>query len=540
MGRYVVVTDMPGIKQFIFADDTLAEIRGASALLDRLNREDTPHLLKKYLQRSGASLIQTVFANAGTGQFLVEANDSRSIDRAIDMLSSDLRTLSEGEVRLAYGLATFESTRDYHQAVAEAHARLRRLRETGDGHCAVTLMPLMMECESLSHLPAEGRFAWGQESRFLSAASRLKRAESRESRREGAWAEWMVHLAKGDRRLSHVNWERLRPRDFEDIGEASSRSGYIGLVYADGNAMGRLVQELDDADTAGEFSRIVDSCIRHACYTALEQVLAAEVQVIREASQDHIPSRLPADILLLGGDDMLVVLPADRALCFAQAAMQQFTEAARKEIAKLGPPVRTFFEERLPPGHGPTISCGVAFGRDSYPFYLLLDLAEELLRQAKGAGSEDLSKTEFWAPGYLDFHLISGAASHELEAVRRDVYQIATNEKRTTRPLSLEKLGSLRQAVGLLRAVSFPPSKLHDLFEAATVRQPATAEYRAREIFSRCGPKQREALWEALVRLGGIHSFPWSQTREGSRMFTALADLAEAYYLLPANEGNAT
>ena len=37
MTRFLVQIDTPGIKQFIFGTDALAEIRGASALLDRLN-----------------------------------------------------------------------------------------------------------------------------------------------------------------------------------------------------------------------------------------------------------------------------------------------------------------------------------------------------------------------------------------------------------------------------------------------------------------------------------------------------------------------
>jgi len=41
MQRFLVVIDTPGIKQFVFGTDALAEIRGGSALLDRLNRIET-------------------------------------------------------------------------------------------------------------------------------------------------------------------------------------------------------------------------------------------------------------------------------------------------------------------------------------------------------------------------------------------------------------------------------------------------------------------------------------------------------------------
>jgi hypothetical protein len=43
----------------------------------------------------------------------------------------------------------------------------------------------------------------------------------------------------------------------------------VAMTYADGNAMGRLVQELDSADIYAAFSEIVDDSIRMACFEAL-------------------------------------------------------------------------------------------------------------------------------------------------------------------------------------------------------------------------------------------------------------------------------
>ena len=56
MPRFLVVIDTPGIKQFVFGTDPLAEVRGASALLDRLNRRDTESELASRLQAAGARL----------------------------------------------------------------------------------------------------------------------------------------------------------------------------------------------------------------------------------------------------------------------------------------------------------------------------------------------------------------------------------------------------------------------------------------------------------------------------------------------------
>lgn len=67
MQQFLVVTDTPGIKQFVFGTDPLAEVRGASALLDRLNRRETPRILSESLAAGGGRLQRTVYANGGTG-----------------------------------------------------------------------------------------------------------------------------------------------------------------------------------------------------------------------------------------------------------------------------------------------------------------------------------------------------------------------------------------------------------------------------------------------------------------------------------------
>src|SRR5262249_49868721 len=150
----------------------------------------------------------------------------------------------------------------------------------------------------------------------LSEASQFKREESRRSRRGILWSGWMEFLDSDGRFRDQA--DNLRYRDAEGIGDDSRRKGYVGVVYADGNAMGRLVQEIDSRDVCKAFSELVDGSVRAACYEALRDVCASEIAAARDAlARGSCPRRLPADILLLGGDDLVVLLPADRALSFA-------------------------------------------------------------------------------------------------------------------------------------------------------------------------------------------------------------------------------
>ena len=237
--------------------------------------------------------------------------------------------------------------------------------------------------------------------------------------------------------------------------------------------MGRLVQELNSVETTAAFSKIVDGCIRKACFEVLAQVCSTEIAEIREAVSRNPEAKLPpipADILLLGGDDLLVLLPAGRALPFVEAASARFEELTRTQITNWrDPTTRAFFTDSKRLGsQGFTLSFGVAMARANYPFYLLLDLAEQLLKNAKRAGSEDPRRGAFWAPAYVDFHVVTSALSQDLDTIRSRDYLAETPHRRTLRPFAVGVLGDLRRALSRLRTCEppMPRSKLHDLFES--------------------------------------------------------------------------
>lgn len=541
MERFLLITDTPGIKQFVFGTDTLAEVRGASALLDRLNREETECILRTNLPAS--SRLEAVYANGGTSQFVVEA-DRESVETSIQALARTYRDSTGNDARIVWGLVSWPDSTSYNDAITEAHLQMRTRRETSSPNQCSPLIPLMHECASASHLPSRTTaYRWADETpAMLSDAAVRKRDESRKKGRHGTWPGWMAHLADGDSWPDEDKWPGLRPKgavDFEKSRQRTklaARRGYVGLVYADGNAMGRLVQETDSPETCQAFSTIVDDSIREACYHALTQVCSPEVAAVREGRSK---GPLPADILLLGGDDLLVLLPSDLALDFSLLVTEEFESLTRDRIAKLPEgPARQFFRDRHV--ERMTISCGVAFATATYPFYLLLDLAEELLRSAKKAGSRDPGVGPYFAPAYIDFHLVVGPQGADLSAVRELDYLVgaAENRQRTLRPYSVDRLKNLREGIRLLQSARLPRSKLQDLWAAALEPRVPQAEARCRELFSRLGsasnPAERKALWQALRNLGMAENFPWCPL--GNSMATALADLVEAVDLFPGEE----
>ena len=540
---FVVLIDVQSIKKFVFGTDALSEVRGASALLDWLNQEEMERCLRDH-PGMDQTRVETVYANGGSAQFLVHGGDEPAIRTACTSLTRHVREQTGGEVRMVFGVAPFQDDTEYRRAVDMVHFQLRGQREFASGHFSTALMPAAMECQSASHLPAEHGLDDHGEQVVLSAASHQKRQFGRSALEhahgQGPWSGWMRYLAaKGpwpQRDYSH----QLRCQSITDIGDRSAWRNYVGVVYADGNAMGQVVQAIDSPETSRQFSAIVDTSIRQACFTALSEVCRHEIEAVREAVERNADvNPLPADILLLGGDDLLVALPADRALDFTMRITDLFELFTRERIAELqDTEVREFFHAQLGRDTGFTISCGVAIVKSTYPFYLARDLAEQLMNNAKRAViGQNVADAD---PARIDFHVVTGANSHTLDQVRRVDYRVDSHAVRTLRPLTRDQLQNLKASVQMLRKVRFPRSKLHELQEASLVESQQQASRRIKDVFGRCrsatrNGSERLALWQAVHNLmppEASFQFPWFVLED--TQWLCVADIMEAYELFPS------
>ena len=534
---FVIQFDIPSIKSYVFGTDPLNEIRGASARLDWLNREEMERILHEH---SGSHTIRKVYANGGSAQFVVGASDEWTVEIACRAVVRHIRQQTGGEVRTVYGIGALSVEGSYRSAVRSAHFRMRCQREFATGHYSLSGMPMIMECDLASHLPA----AYGHRDadgnpRMLSESSYQKLYEGRKARTGGLWDGWMHHLGQAGPWPTPDDWANLRYSGITDLGEHSSWRDHVGVVYADGNAMGTLVQALDTPETYRQFSTIVDESIREACYSSLYHISRNEVERVRLGGGGDSQSRsLPADILLLGGDDLLVAVPADRALDFALNVTGEFERLTREKFATLqDEDTRRFFGDLLV-DRGVTISCGVAIVKATYPFYLSLDLAEQLLKNAKRLPGAS-SKADLHDPTRIDFHVVAAANSSALHEVREQDYHTSTDASRTLRPLSRSQLQLLRDSARELGRAGLPRSKLHELRDASLTQSANLAGLRIRDIFARCrhdaNRSQRGALWNAIKRLcPDDHDldFPWF--RGSGRRVLCVVDIVDACNLFPA------
>jgi len=148
---FLVVVGVPSIKNYVFGTDRLIEIRGASALLDYLNREKTETFIKEHLANSE---IKRVFANGGSAQFIVTAKE-KDLNRCMELLRGYFHNETKGGLRLVWGKAEFIDN-NYKAALDKAFLESERAeQELPIGTTAMIHTGYLRECDSCSGIASK-------------------------------------------------------------------------------------------------------------------------------------------------------------------------------------------------------------------------------------------------------------------------------------------------------------------------------------------------------------------------------------------------
>lgn len=496
--QYLVVMDVPGIKEYVFGTDRLVEIRGASALLDHLNRVVT---LKFLEDRLGKHEVKCVFAGGGAGQFIIKAEKHR-LEKIISELKGLFVQRSKGGLRLICGVAEFSGGK-YNAALEHAFFKLKEEREEVPFvPCTQLHTGFIRECESCSGMAFQLTH-YGNDKRLLCdvCAEKLKYG-----RKKGLWTEFAIYL-QGQGVAADS------PDNFEEIGElCSARKGYTALVYADGNGIGRLVRKIRNEDQFKFFSETVDQSIREACHEALYTCCKP------------IDGKVPANILLLGGDDLLVYLTAETALPFAIDVAKRFSKKTKRRFVQYTSD--SFFADTVK-GKGLSISLGIAYGKSYTPFSIMLDQAEELLKSAKQAGALDSKAEGYFSPTYIDYHLSSHFNQIKVGDCRKNhlILHGAKPVKLYLKPYSLQDAEALLEHAKELVGKKIPRTRLKRLGYAPSLGK-VNGTLECLKLYSRTRKEdQRLAIWTALGRFDCATNIPWKETP--SHDTTVLVDLIE-------------
>lgn len=203
-----------------------------------------------------------------------------------------------------------------------------------------------------------------------------------------------------------------------DLEELAKEGNWIAVIHADGNSMGKIVQGLlreaeeqkkDVRNLLSKFSKKINEATQKATQSAFKQVVLPSTDLSKEEP--------PLRPLLLGGDDLSLIIRADLALDFTHIFLQQFEANTKTLYSELGIPSLK---------NGLTACAGIAYIKRNYPIHYGMTLAESMSSYAKKVAKAVSGKES--TPSCIAFHKVQSSFVEDYEEIIKRVLTADDNK----------------------------------------------------------------------------------------------------------------
>lgn len=443
----LLIADTAGIQPYIFGSNRLRENFGASYLVDQTtgawalqivsqiasghcnvrddDRLDPDWCIERSANGGGIEVIYS-----GGGNFLALFGSTELSDLFERILSTRVLADAPG---LDLVIARQEIDRQQ-EAFSDALDRLLKklagIKQSRPRSTPLAGLSVTQLCRSTG-LPAIGMIRKSRDEPLMAVSAEILAKLAVAEPRANA-------PSPAEQRLYEIlDWDArdpfVFPREFADLGATKGAHNYMAVVHADGNGMGKRLEQVLKQTPGGfrseiralrAFSRSVTEAGRMALHDMLVELRQSinwkqgmpviEHPTLPQLSIRLAPSEdgsgrwfLPFRPLVFGGDDVTFVADGRIGLELATGFLRAF---ARRTTD-------------LPGGADSASACaGVAIVKAGRPFAAAYALAEELCASAKRFRRESRV-----AAGCMDWHFSSTATAGSLEELRRREYGVQIN-----------------------------------------------------------------------------------------------------------------
>lgn len=358
---YLYGASVQGIQNFIFQTNELKDIVGASELVAQI-------CTQLFRETVGEPYRYEALIIGAAGNVRYYFDDLEACARTVCDFPRRVMIEAPG---ITISQAVVEMTGDFPDSINELEEKLRSQRNQPQP--SLTLGALGMKRSNKTGLPLVASEGSGKcvdmttaaKRRYIHALSLAKKS---------------FYGTESDKKVDADQYPY-------DIAKLTDRNDWIAIVHADGNSLGQIVQRIGgDIAQYRRFSQLLDEATERAANAAFEKL------GVREG--DAYPLRP----IVLGGDDMTVIIRGSLAIAYAQEFIRQFEyHTGQGELGKI-----VHRATGLP---CLTACAGVAFIKSSYPFHYGYKLAEELCSAAK-KDAKSHSATGESIPSCLMFHKV--------------------------------------------------------------------------------------------------------------------------------------
>lgn len=516
MAKYLVAIETVKIKEFIFSTNKMRVIRGASYLLDYMNKVEVPKILKS----NGVEKDDIIYVGAGNAKFFV--NDEDIAKKIIAEVKGKYDIEAPGaKVVGVYVKTEYEKGKESPEGrkiwdcideLAEKTAI-----EKNKGFSMLNIdFPFIEKCELSGTEPAEvwadrlerdlenlglmkdkkflPEYAKDQEINLYSLEKSIKNLaktthkisnssfrkilfsylfkkmkiheytyanEKNENKGVGFYEFIKDYIVEDSDGNTKINIDTTI-QDFQDT------DSFIGLMYSDGDGLGDFLKKSKDEfinlkthnaedkylEFMGEFSKVLDFVTKNS----LKEVLT---EVYEKADKKD----KWGEFLIVGGDDVCAVFPPKLVMEISMKFQNKFEktmESKMAEILKNVPNITNISDIKI------TSSSGVIIAKGKTPMFQLFDQALHLQKNAKAARKkavDGLNKT-----GFIDFQVIGSEGCVDIDDFRKKLEESKVMERPYAINIeendkNIKNISTLFNIIQEMKKKDFPTNKIRYIYD---------------------------------------------------------------------------
>jgi len=435
MSRTAYLFETRSVQSFIFEGGKLRDMVTASDQLDALCNEPLSHVLQT------CKLVENdnIWFSRKAGGAVYAILDS--LDKA-----KELRALWSFYVRKHFPgveiVQVIETAETVHQAMTAALEKMAQQRNILTAQYPAP-GPLVRRSPRTANPVTEwddSRKEWNDSRKeWIDEATRLKRKEKKTK------DSLVPKFIPDGKNYIADQWPINLEHDGGDFPFIKDDRN-VALVHADGNGIGELLMVLGKvvetiagkANSEEENSDLIYVTLFREFSNAMEEATKAAAQDAMQTIFKTLPSdaeKIPARPMVLGGDDLTILIRADLALPFASEFCSAFARQTEEKLAGLYTTVReqlgsdtievkgqTYNINRL---KSLTACAGIAFIKSNQPFLQAHDLAEDLCKEAKRQSRHVLTDKHALIPASISFHQVSSALIEKVKEIKTHEWAIS-------------------------------------------------------------------------------------------------------------------
>lgn len=286
-----------------------------------------------------------------------------------------------------------------------------------------------------------------------------------------------------------------------EIDDYSVGDSFIGFVYSDGDGLGDFLKNVKKVYTTEEeylkfmrkFSVILDRNTKYVLKEVIKKMyndkkFVKKKPILKDGKpkyeiindkEEEVKKSIIGEFLIVGGDDVCAVFPADLAIEISYEFQKQFEEKMKKFTEIENEKNKKKNPENI------TSSCGVVIAKNKTPMFQLFEQGLKLQKSAKAKRYQENKNREGEVrTGYIDFQVIGNEGNVNIKEYRQKWYNKFDKEDKnkgklhvSRRPYSIsgleneeykdvsESIDKLIDQVKKLKTKNFPNTKIRYIYD---------------------------------------------------------------------------